>query len=74
MGREEAGDPLPNGRPQESAGNLAAYGKAQPAPPAAQWGTTDDWIPAENKSCEFIFALSFQAQETVKAEIIIIAL
>ena len=42
MGREEAGDPLPNGRPQESAGNLAAYGKAQPAPPAAQWGTTDD--------------------------------
>ncbi len=39
---EECGDPLPNGRPQESAGNSAACGRAQRVPPAALWGTTDD--------------------------------
>lgn len=42
MGCEEMGDLLPNGRPQESAGNSAAYERAQLAPPAALWGTTDD--------------------------------
>lgn len=41
MGCEETGDPLPNERPQESAGNSAAYGRARLVPPAAQWGTTD---------------------------------
>lgn len=39
---EESGDPLPNGRPRESAGNSAACGRAQLAPPAARGGTTDD--------------------------------
>lgn len=42
MGCEETGDALPNERPQESAGNSAACGRALLAPPAVQWGTTDD--------------------------------
>lgn len=42
MGCEEAGGPLPNGRPPESAGNSATYGRGQLVPPAAQWGTIDD--------------------------------
>lgn len=36
MDCEEEGNPLPNGKPQESAGNLAACGKGRLAPPAEQ--------------------------------------
>lgn len=49
MGCEGRGDHLPNERPQESAGSSAACGRAQLAPPVAQSGTTDDWIPTKNK-------------------------
>jgi len=42
MGCEEAGDPLPDGRIQESAGSSAACGRGPLALPAARWGTTDD--------------------------------
>lgn len=36
MSCEETEDPLPNGRPQESAGSSTAYERARLAPPAAQ--------------------------------------